>query len=100
MATARAITDRGKRSWIYDVAVEPTLQRRGLGTALMELILDHPALRHTDVWLTTRDAMAFYAKLGFVEASTEPGSRDQWPRTHMVKTAVSRQLSAVSITAR
>jgi GNAT superfamily N-acetyltransferase/nitroimidazol reductase NimA-like FMN-containing flavoprotein (pyridoxamine 5'-phosphate oxidase superfamily) len=92
VATARAITDRAKRSWVYDVAVEPAFQRRGVGRALMELMLDHPAVRRTDVWLTTRDAMTFYAELGFVETSTEPASRGQWPRTHMVKLAVGRQL--------
>jgi len=91
VATARAISDRVKRSWIYDVAVHPRFQRQGIGTALMELMLDHPAVRETSLFLTTRDAMPFYAGLRFVELWTEPPTDGRWARTHMMRQRVATQ---------
>jgi GNAT superfamily N-acetyltransferase len=85
VATARAISDRVKRSWIYDVAVDHAYQRQGVGTALMELMLDHPMVRETNLFLTTRDAMPFYAGLRFVEVWTEPPTDGRWARTHMMR---------------
>ena len=65
-ATARAITDGSKVAWLFDVAVRADLRGRGLGQALMALLLDHPAIRGCRrVLLGTRDAHTFYAKLGF-----------------------------------
>lgn len=88
VATARAISDRVKRSWVYDVAVRPDQQRQGVGTALMELMLDHPAVRATNLFLTTRDAMPFYSRLRFVELWTEPPTGGRWSRTHMMRQSV------------
>lgn len=65
-ATARAISDGGKFSWIYDVAVHPDLRGAGVGSALMRILLDHPAVRGTVSFLRTRDAQGFYAPLGFI----------------------------------
>jgi nitroimidazol reductase NimA-like FMN-containing flavoprotein (pyridoxamine 5'-phosphate oxidase superfamily)/ribosomal protein S18 acetylase RimI-like enzyme len=66
VATARAIGDAEKRAWIYDVMVAPSLRAQGVGEAVMRLLLDHPALRRVRrVYLATRDAQAFYARLGF-----------------------------------
>lgn len=70
VATARAISDRTKRSWVYDVAVADDRQRSGLGSQVMRLLLDHPAVRATEVNLGTRDAAGFYTRLGFVEVTT------------------------------
>lgn len=81
VASARAIADGAKRSWVYDVVIRDDLQRTGLGTALMRLLLDHPAVRATDVSLATRDAMGFYARLGFEEVYTD--TRGAYPRTMM-----------------
>lgn len=68
IATARGISDGTKRAWIYDVVVASSHRGRGLGTILVSTLLDHPAIRRVhDVRLHTRDAMAFYASLGFVE---------------------------------
>ncbi len=71
VATARAISDVHKRAWVYDVHVDAQFQRRGLGRAVMELLMDHPALRevHT-VFLATKDAQPLYRQMGFVEAPT------------------------------
>lgn len=65
VATARAISDRSKRCWIYDVAVDDLRQRTGLGTILLGLLLDHPAVRGTEIHLATRDAAPFYVRFGF-----------------------------------
>lgn len=70
IATARANSDGRKHATIYDVAVHADFRGRGVGSALMTLLLDHPALRHcTKVSLLTRDAQPFYAPLGFRETS-------------------------------
>lgn len=68
VATARAISDHGKRAWIYDVMVAPAWRRRGLGHAVFRLLLDHPAVRPVrEVMLGTRDAEGFYARFGFAD---------------------------------
>lgn len=72
VATARALSDDAKAALVYDVAVRADLQGRGLGHALMALMLQHPRVRHARrVVLRTRDAQGFYAKLGF--SAYEPG---------------------------
>ncbi|MEM7159336.1 MAG: GNAT family N-acetyltransferase [Myxococcota bacterium] len=66
VATARAMSDDAKAAWIYDVAVSRTVRARGVGQALMALLLDHPRVRRARrVVLRTRDAHGFYAKFGF-----------------------------------
>ncbi|MEZ4467509.1 MAG: GNAT family N-acetyltransferase [bacterium] len=51
-------------SWTF--ALVPGARGRGLGRALMGLVLAHPALRGVArVFLGTRDAQAFYGPLGF-----------------------------------
>lgn len=67
IATARAIGDAAKHAWIYDVAVAPSWRGKGVGRAVVELLLDHPLVRSVGaVHLQTRDAERFYAPLGFV----------------------------------
>lgn len=76
VATARATSDGAKRAWIYDVCVAPEWRGRGLGEALVRLLVDHPRVRDVRwVWLSTRDAHAFYARLGFVAADALPPGR-------------------------
>ena len=73
IATARAISDGAKYAWIYDVMVAPAWRGRGVGEAVMRMLVDHPALRGCVLqWLSTRDAQAFYARLGFVERAALP----------------------------
>jgi len=70
LATARAVSDRAKFAYIADVAVARECRGSGLGTALMRLLLDHPAVRDVPgVRLGTADAMEFYRQLGFTETS-------------------------------
>ncbi len=73
VASARAVSDGAKFAWIYDVAVDSAWRGRGLGKALMKVILDHPAVRHARmVSLSTRDAQGLYAQFGFVDRATLP----------------------------
>lgn len=70
VASARAISDGVKHAWVYDVIVAPGWRGSGAGTALMRLLLDHPAIRRARlVHLGTRDAVRFYERLGFVEST-------------------------------
>jgi nitroimidazol reductase NimA-like FMN-containing flavoprotein (pyridoxamine 5'-phosphate oxidase superfamily)/ribosomal protein S18 acetylase RimI-like enzyme len=79
VAMARAVAD-GRNAGIYDVVVEPSHRGRGLGKRILELLLDHPAVRRAlRVRLTTRDAQAFYARFGFADAAASrrwPGASD------------------------
>src|SRR5207248_672135 len=68
VATARACTDGAKHAWIYDVMVAPAWRGRGLGQAVMRLLLDHPAVRGAGkLHLRTRDAQPLYRKFGFID---------------------------------
>ncbi len=68
IGTARACSDGGKFAYLFDVMVAPRWRGRGLGQALVRLVLDHPAVRGARrVLLGTRDAMALYRKFGFAE---------------------------------
>jgi len=65
LATARALSDGHKTSYVVDVAVRDEVQGQGLGGFLMERMVDHPRLRRTRVDLLTRTAGPFYQRLGF-----------------------------------
>lgn len=65
VGTARAISDGARSAWVYDVMVAPAWRSRGLGRALMRLLLDHPAVRGAATVLLNTQAEAFYAGLGF-----------------------------------
>ncbi len=66
VASARALTDGAKRALVMDVVVASDKRRKGIGRALLGLLLDHPRVRHVGVIeLGTRDAMAFYEEFGF-----------------------------------
>ncbi len=83
VACARAVSD-GKCAWIYDVAVAEHLRGARLGSAVMGVLLDHPAVRGVrHVRLTTRDAMPFYRRLGFRDLVEAP--RYAWTSTEMIR---------------
>jgi ribosomal protein S18 acetylase RimI-like enzyme/nitroimidazol reductase NimA-like FMN-containing flavoprotein (pyridoxamine 5'-phosphate oxidase superfamily) len=66
VATARANSDGARHAYIADVAVAPEYRGRGLGAALVKLLLDHPAVRGAGlVRLATKDAQPFYERFGF-----------------------------------
>jgi nitroimidazol reductase NimA-like FMN-containing flavoprotein (pyridoxamine 5'-phosphate oxidase superfamily)/GNAT superfamily N-acetyltransferase len=73
VASARAISDGGKYAWVYDVVVAGPARARGLGKAVVRLLVDHPAVRRCRrVLLSTRDAQGLYAPLGFVPRASLP----------------------------
>ena len=73
VASARAISDGCKYAWIYDVIVAKSHRGRGVGDAVVRLLLDHPAVRKARfVKLGTRDAMPFYERMGFVTRDALP----------------------------
>jgi ribosomal protein S18 acetylase RimI-like enzyme len=85
VATARAIGDAHKRAWIYDVMVAPAWRGKRLGEAVMRLLLDHPAVRDVRrVYLATRDAQGFYARLGFGDRHALETQRKAYASTEMV----------------
>ncbi|MCA9522439.1 MAG: GNAT family N-acetyltransferase [Myxococcales bacterium] len=68
LGLARAVSDRTRYAMVFDVWVAERWRGRGLGRRIMELLLDHPALRDVErVELNTREAHPFYRKLGFHE---------------------------------
>ena len=63
----RVVTDYAVFSWIADLVVDAQYRSRGLGKWMMELIVDHPSIRMTQMVLQTRDAHALYEKYGFLQ---------------------------------
>ncbi len=79
----RALLARARS--VHDVAVAPHLRGGQVGSALMRLLLDHPAVRGVrHVRLSTKDAMPFYRRLGFCNLDEAP--RYPWTSTDMIKT--------------
>jgi GNAT superfamily N-acetyltransferase len=52
-------------SWVADLVVESSYRGGGLGKWMMSCIAGHPAIRHTQMVLQTRDAHTLYEKYGF-----------------------------------
>jgi hypothetical protein len=50
---------------VADVVVESGYRGSGLGKWMMSCIAGHPAIRHTQMVLQTRDAHTLYEKYGF-----------------------------------
>jgi ribosomal protein S18 acetylase RimI-like enzyme len=93
-AFARAVSD-GKCAWIYDVIVADGLRGSQLGSAIMEVLLDHPSVRHVrHVRLTTRDAMPFYRRLGFRDLAEAP--RYPWTSTEMIRPGIAAGVATAS----
>jgi GNAT superfamily N-acetyltransferase len=64
---ARVITDYAAIAYVCDVYVLESHQHRGLGTWMMQCVLEHPELQGLRYWhLATADAQALYRKVGFV----------------------------------
>ncbi len=61
----RAVTDYAAFSWIADIVIESAYRGRGLGKWMVEFAIDHPAIKHTQMALQTRDAHTLYEKYGF-----------------------------------
>ena len=61
----RVLTDFVYRATIWDVIVDQAHHKQGIGTELVQRILNHPRLNKVELfWLCTRRP-GFYEKLGF-----------------------------------
>lgn len=63
---ARVVTDEYRFAWIGDVFVEPQYRGQGLGTWLVQCVLEHPVVERVGLKvLGTQDAHGLYQKFGF-----------------------------------
>jgi predicted GNAT family N-acyltransferase len=85
VATARALSDGARSAWVGDVCVAKEWRGKGLGQAVVGLLLEHPAVVDTDrVRLNTRDAQGLYERFGFVDTQKEQREKKAQPSTEMV----------------
>lgn len=61
----RVISDFTTTSWIADVVLASDYQNIGLGAWMMECVMKHSQLCHTQFVLQTGTAHQFYQRLGF-----------------------------------
>ncbi|MBG86277.1 MAG: GNAT family N-acetyltransferase [Verrucomicrobiales bacterium] len=62
---ARLVSDFVTQAYLSDVVIEEALRGKGLGSWLLECILNHPDLNTCRIDLVTADAHEFYRKHGF-----------------------------------
>lgn len=75
IGSGRVLGDGLRTAWILDLIVREDRQGRGVGSALLRLLLDHPLARGARaIRLRTRDAEAFYRPFGFA-----PLAAEAWP---------------------
>lgn len=68
VAFCRLLTDFVFRGSIWDIMVHPDHQGKGLGSALMNYMLDHPRIRDIPLIITyTSELVQFLERLGFVQ---------------------------------
>ena len=61
----RFVTDGATFSWFCDFIIDPDHRADGLGKWMLGIMLDHPAVRNTSIYLGTRDAHELYRRYGF-----------------------------------
>jgi GNAT superfamily N-acetyltransferase len=63
---ARVVTDYATFAWLADVYVLEADRGKGVGTALVQAVVEHPAVRDLPrVLLATADAHGLYQRFGF-----------------------------------
>ncbi|MEA5506396.1 GNAT family N-acetyltransferase [Halotia wernerae UHCC 0503] len=63
---ARATSDGIYRATIWDVVIHPNYRGTGLGSKLIETVLNHPRIRCVErVYIMTTCQQRFYEKIGF-----------------------------------
>lgn len=80
VGSARAISDGVTSSAIYDVVVDPTVQGQGIGTRIMEFMLERLP-KQSIMLVSVLRYQEFYRKLGFkrlVSAYMRKASFDNW----------------------
>jgi len=64
VGVGRAITDGEYHAFVYDVAVHPGYQGRGLGTKVVRMLLNRLPVWRT-MLVASADVQPFYARVGF-----------------------------------
>ncbi len=73
LGAARAVTDARWTGQICDVVVKDSARGQGIGRKLVQVLLDHPAVRQVrHLRLGTKDKLEFYRHLGFVPLAEAP----------------------------
>lgn len=73
---ARMVTDLATFGWLCDVFVLPSHRGKGLGTWLVECVMDHAEVKSLRrILLSSRDSRAFYQKSGGFQQLHYP---DNW----------------------
>jgi len=62
---ARVISDFATTSWLSDVVLDDDYQNQGLGSWMVQQILNHPEISGTQFSLQTGTAQEFYKRFGF-----------------------------------
>lgn len=79
----RVVTDYATFAWLCDVIIEEGLRGKGLGTWMLEFVLNDPEMQSVTRWiLATGDAHALYARFGF----TPMAKPDVWMERILSKT--------------
>lgn len=61
----RVLTDYVYRATIWDVIVDKNYHNQGIGTEIVQRILNHPRLKRVELFWLCTSRPAFYEKLGF-----------------------------------
>jgi len=78
----RVLTDFVYRATIWDVIVDKAYQKQGIGTEIVQRILNHTRLKKVELfWLCTRMPW-FYEKLGF---SSKEQTGMVWSRSKQIR---------------
>lgn len=84
---ARATSDGIYRATIWDVVIHPDYRGTGLGSKLVETILNHPHVKRVErVYLMTTHQQEFYEKIGFRVNSTTTMVRCNQPNLNSLLT--------------
>jgi ribosomal protein S18 acetylase RimI-like enzyme len=68
---ARATSDGVYRGTIWDVVIHPDYRGMGLGSKLVETVLEHPPMNRVErVYLMTTHQQGFYERIGFQSNSS------------------------------
>lgn len=83
VAYARMVTDGVTFAWLCDVFVDPQVRGHGIGTLLVEGIVEHcHPLGLRRIALSTDDAHGLYAKFGFAPLATGEAWMERLDKPH------------------
>ncbi len=70
----RVVSDKTRFAYFMDVFVDERHRRKGIASAMMQFVMNHPDFKYVYQWLlATKDAHGVYEKLGF-RPLPNPGS--------------------------